>query len=365
MMLRPRTALAASAVLLAGGVSVLMTTLAAPAAFADSQKYELYCPGTPVGNIVLNDVVTTGTISPASPASGQQFNLTNYQVQVNVPQSLVAAAAALGNTAIAGTAVAQVDATGATPASIPSGTLQINYPIPSPVPPNGLQLALPTPPSTIGPFTASGGAISLTVDPKATLTLQVSGNPLNLTCTAYPNNTAPSGISSSSPSASSISPVIATASAGGGGGGGGTTATTAPPTAASSSSSAAAPTTQAFTGPGPHLWLVALIGAILLLFGTASVLLAEGPRMRLRRAFRMAAPGQAATVAAPPRQDRRDGLRGEDASVPAAQSGAPQSRHSTLWIGGWEPEVRSSPLGPRGLWMRPGERSDYLATARC
>ena len=60
-----------------GGV---LLALAAPAgtASADTPPYELYCPGTPVGNIVLNDVVTTGTITPTAPASGQQFNLTHY-----------------------------------------------------------------------------------------------------------------------------------------------------------------------------------------------------------------------------------------------------------------------------------------------
>ncbi len=65
-------------------------------AFADSSTYELYCPGTPVGNIVLNGVVTTGTITPDSLAPGQQFNLTNYQSTVLLPSSIVSAAAALG-----------------------------------------------------------------------------------------------------------------------------------------------------------------------------------------------------------------------------------------------------------------------------
>ena len=38
-------------------------------AFADSAPYELYCPGTPVGDIALNDVVTTGTVSPQDPSA--------------------------------------------------------------------------------------------------------------------------------------------------------------------------------------------------------------------------------------------------------------------------------------------------------
>ena len=126
-------------------------------AFADSSPFELYCPGTPVGNIVLNGVVTTGTITPASPASGTQFNLTNYQSTVSLPASIVSAAAALGNSAIAGTATLKVDATGATPASVAAPPITINAPIPSPVPSTGLSLVLPSTAGTVGPFTASGG----------------------------------------------------------------------------------------------------------------------------------------------------------------------------------------------------------------
>src|ERR1035438_9520673 len=87
-------------------------------AFADSVPYELYCPGTPVGNIALNGVVTTGTITPAAPASGSTFNLTNYQSTVILPSSIAGAAAALGNSAIVGSATLKVDATGATPPSV-------------------------------------------------------------------------------------------------------------------------------------------------------------------------------------------------------------------------------------------------------
>ena len=78
--------------------------------------YELYCPGTPVGNIVLNNVATTGTITPADPTPGEQFNLTGYQNTLTIPSSIASAAAALGNSAITGTATATVNANGATPA---------------------------------------------------------------------------------------------------------------------------------------------------------------------------------------------------------------------------------------------------------
>lgn len=111
-----RLALAGSAAL-SLSVAMVIGSLAqgsgAPA-FADSAAYELYCPGTPVGNIALNGVVTTGTITPASPAPGQQFNLTNYSSTVVIPSTIASAAAAIGNSAITGTAVTKVDATGAT-----------------------------------------------------------------------------------------------------------------------------------------------------------------------------------------------------------------------------------------------------------
>ena len=180
-------------------------------AFADSNAYELYCPGTPVGNIVLNGVVTTGTITPASPTVGEQFSVTDYSSTVTLPSAIVSAAAALGNSVIAGTAATQVDATGATPASIPTGTIPIDAPIPSPVPSTGLALSLPSPPATIGPFTASGGAITITVDRAITLSLDVSGSDLDLTCTPYPNNAAAGGIVASAPTGPPASPVIATA----------------------------------------------------------------------------------------------------------------------------------------------------------
>ena len=49
------------------GVFMVVASLAhstGTPAFADSAPYELYCPGTPVGNIALNDVTTTGSITP-------------------------------------------------------------------------------------------------------------------------------------------------------------------------------------------------------------------------------------------------------------------------------------------------------------
>ena len=96
------------------GVVASIVALPATSAFASTQPYELYCPGTPVGTIALNNVVTTGTISPATLSAGAQFNLTGYQTQVSLPPDIATASAALGNTAITGTAASAVDATAST-----------------------------------------------------------------------------------------------------------------------------------------------------------------------------------------------------------------------------------------------------------
>jgi hypothetical protein len=307
-------------------------------AFADSSAYELYCPGTPVGNIVLNGVVTTGTITPASPASGGQFNLTNYQSTVSLPTSIVSAAAALGNSAIVGMATLKVDATGATPASIAAPPITINAPIPSPVPATGLSLVLPSTAGTVGPFTASGGAISLTVDPAVALSLTVSGSNLALTCTPYPNNSAATGIVQAAPTAAKASPVIASGTSGGAA----PTPTTAAPTATPTT---AAPVTAplASTGPGPDLWLVAVIGFIVLYLGSIVLALVERPRSLLRRVLRLApaAVPVTATVA-----EALEATPTADPSVwsepPSAKPAYPKAGGSPgLWFDGWEPQGRN------------------------
>jgi hypothetical protein len=200
--------------------------------------YELFCPGTPVGNIVLNNVNTSGTITPAAPTSGQQFNLTGYQTTLTIPASIASAAAALGNSAITGTATAAVDANGATPAQISTGAMNINVPLPSPIPPAGISLTLPSPAGTIGPFTATGTAITIAQDASVQLVLTVSGSNLILRCSAYPNNSAPTGIVAFRPQGAPMSPVIAVA-------GGGSPPTTTPPTTTPGSTPSSA-ITQAY-----------------------------------------------------------------------------------------------------------------------
>jgi hypothetical protein len=272
------------AVTLAGAASIVAgvgaSVVFAPAAFADTQPYELYCPGTPVGDVVINGVTTTGTITPASPAAGGTFNVTNYQTNAAIPTSLVTAAQALGNTAIAGNASTQVDATGATPATLATPPSTFTQPIPSPVPAAGLTLNIPAPPGTVGPFTATGGAITLKVDSSANLTLTVSGSPLALKCTAYANNTVtPSGLTHSPPSGTPVSPQLATATTGGGAPApapAAPTATTTPPTSPAAS-------TLPQTGPGPGLYVIGFLGLFAVALATM-LFLAGGVTRRFAQA---------------------------------------------------------------------------------
>jgi len=184
--------------------------IAPSTAFAETNRYELYCPGTPIGNIAMNGVVTTGAMSPAKPKVGQSFTLTGYQTRIPILGTLVSAMAALGNTVLTGTATAAVDASGATPTSIVSPTMRYSVPIPKRIYRSGVTIAVPESPTTVGPFVAtSKDTIRIGEDAHFTLTLVVSGNQLPLTCLAYPNNAVPTGLAHVTPPGSPISPVIA------------------------------------------------------------------------------------------------------------------------------------------------------------
>ncbi len=190
--------------------TVLFGSETLPAGTGLTGPYELYCPGTPVGNVVMNDVTTSAAITPSNPGTGETFDVTNYQTIVDIPATLATAAAALGNTALAGSATTKLDVFGATPESLSSGTIDFSAPIPSPVPADGIALHLPSPPGTLGPFTASGAGITVDEASSANLTLLVSGEPLALTCSAYPNNSNTTGIATGTPVGNPIDPVIAT-----------------------------------------------------------------------------------------------------------------------------------------------------------
>ena len=179
------------------------------AAFADTTGYELYCAKSPVGNIVMNDVVTTGTMRPATPASGTSFTVTHYQTTFRFPTVLVSASAALGNRVMSGMATTAVDAVGATPKLVPSGTINYSVRIPKKIRPSGLAIALRRSPVKVGPFKAIGSKIMIRENRHLTLTFVVSGNTLTMVCLAYPNNTLSTGVTTTKPKGSPISPVIA------------------------------------------------------------------------------------------------------------------------------------------------------------
>jgi len=178
-------------------------------AFADTTGYELYCAKSPVGNIVMNNVVTTGTVRPEPLASGTSFTVTHYQTTFRFPTVLVSASAELGNKVMSGTAMSAVDAVGATPKLVPSGTINYSVRIPKKIRPSGLAIALRRSPVKVGPFKAIGSKVVIRENRHLTLTLVVSGNTLSMACLAYPNNTLPTGVTTTKPKGSPISPVIA------------------------------------------------------------------------------------------------------------------------------------------------------------
>ena len=207
------------------------------------------------------------------------------------------------------------------------------------MPSTGITLNLPAPPGSVGPFTASGGAITLTVDPAISLTLVVSGSNLNLTCKPYPNNAAATGIVGAAPTSAPASPVIATSASG----------AATPTTAAATPTTAAAPaapstSSLASTGPGPHLWVVAVVGFIVLYLGSVFLALVERPRSLLRRMLRLAprvpaaaGPVPATIVEASPVVERPVVPQPASVKPPIREAGGSPG----LWFDGWEPTDRN------------------------
>ena len=195
--------------LVAGVLAQAITT----SAFADTSPYEVFCPNTPIGNLVLNDVVVTGTLSPASPTAGQQFNLTGLQTQAQVPAVVVQQAEAVGLTSLTGTMTTTIEATGATPPSISTGSLAFDVPIPNPIPSSGVTLDIPSPSTTVGPFTATSSNVTVSSGAEAEITFDDGPGigQIDLQCASYANDSLQSGITNQTPPGLPISPVIATA----------------------------------------------------------------------------------------------------------------------------------------------------------
>lgn len=202
--------LVAGSMMIVGGV-VVQQALSGSAG-ADTSPFELFCTNTPIGNLVFNGVVITGSLSPAAPSPGQQFSLTNFQTQITLPAAIVQEASAVGNTSISGTSSITIVASGATPSSMPLGTGAYDQAIPNPIPSSGMTLYTPSSPSTVGPFTATSSNTSLSLASSFTLTFDDSAIPGGLPpiqCSAYPNDVMPSGFAQAIPPGLPISPVIA------------------------------------------------------------------------------------------------------------------------------------------------------------
>ncbi|MGH9917568.1 MAG: hypothetical protein ACRD6W_01645, partial [Nitrososphaerales archaeon] len=176
----------------------------------------MYCPHTPVGDLVFNGVTTSATISPGTLAAGDQFQVTGYQTDIPIPSGAVTAAVGLGNGGFVGLATSYVDAYGATSSQMPTGSLGFDVPIPNPVPSSGLTLDIPSSPISVGSFTAIGGPITIAQDQSVLVVAELSNKAFKMSCTAYPNDSlATSGSTAMPPEATPIRPIIATASASG------------------------------------------------------------------------------------------------------------------------------------------------------
>jgi hypothetical protein len=188
---------------------VLIVPLSGGNASADTPAYELYCPGTPVGNLAINNVVTTGTMSPSAPARGHTFSITGYQTVFSIPAEIAEAAQALGNTVMSGTYSSYVHVTGAKPATIQSAMSAFSVPIPKTVPDSGLAITVPVSAASVGRFTARGHTITAFVKSPTRLTLSISGSTLRLKCRSYQNNALQTGITRRAPNSYRTTPVIA------------------------------------------------------------------------------------------------------------------------------------------------------------
>jgi len=178
-------------------------------AVANTSAYELYCPGSPVGTVVFNDVITTGSLSSSSPKQGKSFSINNYQTTVPVPEPIVQATQALGDTKLTGNIQVTVDVSDATPTGR-NEKATYSTPIPSSVT-GPLPVSAPSSAVVVGPFKATGSTIVVSVATSVTMATAVTAGspPLKMECLTYPNGTLKSGITTKKPKGSPVAPIIA------------------------------------------------------------------------------------------------------------------------------------------------------------
>lgn len=178
--------------------------------------YELYCPATAFGDVVIS-ATTTATLSPAHPHGDQKFYVKAVQEKITFAQGLAQGLASL--TALLGTASLVLQTAGATPASLATPVYQFTITLPKKAPAAGFKFSVPAAAGApIGPFTASAAkvAVSVSKSQKLTLSLDAKGQqPFPLSCTSFPTGTAktkpgePWAGAGQPPATEAIAPVIA------------------------------------------------------------------------------------------------------------------------------------------------------------
>ena len=132
---------------------VALTT--SPAA-ADTGYVDYTCS---VGGTVSDDF--TGSI-PATLTAGQRFDVSGYQIEVNLTQAQVEDVEFYyGAFTLSGSVSATTNAVGATPSSLDEvvGTFSVNLPDP---PNSGVSFSVPSSPISLGPFTATSSHVVMT-----------------------------------------------------------------------------------------------------------------------------------------------------------------------------------------------------------
>lgn len=134
-------------------VAVIEATARVGPAHADTGTYELDCPSL---GVTLPNVSTSGTITASDLGPGSEFFVSDYQTQIPLSKSVVKLFKQLGAKSM--TVVDELDVTGATPETV---TESASLDLPEHVPDDGVILDDPYRPIEIGPFTASGGEVTV------------------------------------------------------------------------------------------------------------------------------------------------------------------------------------------------------------
>ena len=186
-------------------VAVLGAGVGSTPAFADTGFSNYSCTNAS-GPPVTIPIDVTGSVTPSNTVAGDSFYLDNYQVVVDITASLATTLHAENVTSMSGTAAIPVEATNATPSSIPIsqswGPVTITAGVPT-------TIDIPSSPVNEGPFTPVNGAGPPVLNTGALPTTVTVNGSLNVSSVCTPPSLSPTIDSgslsmSSTPSASSI-----------------------------------------------------------------------------------------------------------------------------------------------------------------